>query len=76
MIGELECIVLDCPDPHALAVFYSGLLGGEVNRPDPRWGPGEDFATLHPPAAPPLCFQRVADHRPPRCPTRRRGGGC
>ncbi|WP_419995191.1 VOC family protein [Streptomyces boninensis] len=69
MIGELECIVLDCPDPRALAEFYGGLLGGEVNRPDPRWGLDDDFATLHPPAGGlPLCFQRAADYRPPRWP--------
>jgi hypothetical protein len=27
MIGRLAGVVLDCPDPHALAAFYSELLG-------------------------------------------------
>jgi catechol 2,3-dioxygenase-like lactoylglutathione lyase family enzyme len=27
MIGRLHHVVLDCPDPAALAAFYSGLLG-------------------------------------------------
>ncbi|WP_327678072.1 VOC family protein [Kitasatospora sp. NBC_00458] len=68
MIGRLQCIVLDCPDPAALARFYAGLLGGEVDRPDPRWSLGGDWSTLHTPGGPVLCFQRVADHRPPRWP--------
>ncbi|MFG2332972.1 VOC family protein [Streptomyces sp. NPDC048604] len=65
MIGSLQCVVLDCADVQELAVFYRGLLGGEVDRPDPRWSLGDDWATLHPAAGPVLAFQRVADHRPP-----------
>ena len=38
MIGRLEKTVLDCPDPAVLARFYAGVLGGEVDRPDGRWG--------------------------------------
>ena len=47
MIAELECVVLDCPHPRALAEFYQALLGGEVNKPDRRWGTSDSFATLH-----------------------------
>ncbi|WP_406864035.1 VOC family protein [Streptomyces sp. HUAS MG47] len=65
MIGSLQCVVLDCADVRELAVFYRGLLGGEVDRPDPRWSLDDDWSTLHPPAGPVLAFQRVADHRPP-----------
>ena len=36
MIGTLEVVVLDCPEPGALARFYQGVLGGEVDRPDRR----------------------------------------
>ncbi|MFJ9824124.1 VOC family protein [Streptomyces sp. NPDC101160] len=65
-IGTLQCVVLDCPDVLELAGFYQRLLGGEINRPDPRWAVGDAWATLHPAsgAAPVLAFQGVADHRP------------
>ncbi len=66
--AELQCVVLDCPDPHRLAGFYADLLGGEVDRPDPRWALGEGWATLHTPSGPVLAFQRVAEYEPPRWP--------
>ncbi|GAA0938722.1 VOC family protein [Nonomuraea longicatena] len=66
MIAELECVVLDCPDPHALAAFYRDVLGGTVDRPDPRWETADDWATLHTPDGRVLGFQRVTDHRPPQ----------
>ena len=47
MIGRLQCVVLDCPDASALARFYQALLGGAVNRADPRWAVDDDFSTLH-----------------------------
>ncbi|MCX5144031.1 VOC family protein [Streptomyces sp. NBC_00338] len=68
MIAELQCVVLDCPDPSRLAEFYRSLLGGDVNRADRRWALGDDWATLHTAAGPVLAFQRVAGHRPPRWP--------
>ncbi|WP_395295707.1 VOC family protein [Kitasatospora hibisci] len=68
MIGKLQCIVLDCPDPAALARFYAALLGGEVDRPDRRWSLHADWSTLHTEDGTVICFQRVADHRPPRWP--------
>ncbi|MFD9792790.1 VOC family protein [Streptomyces sp. NPDC059070] len=68
MIGELQCVVLDCSDVRQLALFYGELLGGEVNRPDRRWSVDDDWATLHTPSGAVLAFQRVADHRPPRWP--------
>jgi predicted enzyme related to lactoylglutathione lyase len=68
VIGELQCVVLDCPDPLALARFYQALVGGEVNRADPRWGLGATFATLHLGTGPVLTFQGVRDHRAPRWP--------
>ncbi|MGK5627519.1 VOC family protein [Streptomyces sp. URMC 123] len=66
MIGHLQCVVLDCPDALALARFYGALLGGEVNRPDPRWSLDDDWATLHTDSGQVLAFQRAAGHRPPR----------
>jgi catechol 2,3-dioxygenase-like lactoylglutathione lyase family enzyme len=68
MIAELECVVLDCPDPMELAGFYQSLLGGTVNQPDRRWTVERDWATLHTPSGPVLAFQRAADYRPPQWP--------
>ncbi|CAL9313775.1 MULTISPECIES: VOC family protein [unclassified Streptomyces] len=68
MTGRLQCVVLDCPDPLGLARFYEGVLGGEVNRPDPRWSLDDDWATLHLADGQVLAFQRAPDHRPPRWP--------
>ncbi|WP_053644999.1 MULTISPECIES: VOC family protein [unclassified Streptomyces] len=68
MIADLQCLVLDCPEPRALAEFYRALLGGEVDRPDRRWSLDEDWSTLHTPGGLVLCFQRVPDHRPPTWP--------
>lgn len=65
MIGTLQCSVLDCPDPAALARFYRGVLGGEVDRPDRRWSLDAQWSTLHVDPGPVLAFQGVADHRPP-----------
>lgn len=37
MIGTLYGIVLDCPEPMALAKFYQGVLGGEIVPDDEDW---------------------------------------
>ncbi|MER5736678.1 MULTISPECIES: VOC family protein [unclassified Streptomyces] len=68
MIAKLQCVVLDCPDVRELARFYRSLLGGAVDRPDPRWSLHDDWSTLHTDDGLVLAFQRVADHRPPRWP--------
>ncbi|MFE1958174.1 VOC family protein [Streptomyces sp. NPDC059479] len=68
MIAKLQCVVLDCADALELARFYGSLLGGVVNRPDPRWALGDGWATLHTDTGLVLAFQRVEDHRPPRWP--------
>src|SRR5512147_2104962 len=68
MIADLQCVVLDCPDPIQLAEFYQSLLGGAVNQPDRQWALGDDWATLHLPSGVVLCFQRVADYRAPQWP--------
>lgn len=68
MIGKLQCVVLDCPDAGALARFYQGLLGGDVNRTDPRWAVDDGYATLHTGGGLVVAFQRVMDHRAPRWP--------
>lgn len=62
MIGRLSTVVLDCPDPHALAHFYSEILGWPVTRVDGEWVDISDGGTGR------LSFQHAADHRPPRWP--------
>jgi catechol 2,3-dioxygenase-like lactoylglutathione lyase family enzyme len=37
MLGRLHHVVLDCPDPGALAAFYSALLGLPVTYRDDNW---------------------------------------
>jgi hypothetical protein len=29
-VGRFDTVVLDCPDPLALATFYAGLLGQDI----------------------------------------------
>lgn len=62
MIGRLHAVVIDCPEPVALAEFYRDLVGGEL-RPTL-----EGWALLACPGGLLLSFQAVADYRPPRWP--------
>lgn len=67
-IARVQSVVVDCPDPEALARFYAAVLGWEIvrNDEDGGWvtiadgGPGGGGT--------PLSFQRVPDHRPPDWP--------
>lgn len=68
MIAEMQCIVLDCPDPLRLAGFYGALLGGTVNQPDRRWAVDESWATVHTTDGAVYAFQRAADYQAPRWP--------
>jgi catechol 2,3-dioxygenase-like lactoylglutathione lyase family enzyme len=63
-VAQLSAVALDCPDPDALAAFYAGVLGTEVD-PDESEG---DWVQLRPVGGTALAFQRVADHRPPQWP--------
>ncbi len=67
MAAILQCIVLDCPEPAVLAQFYQALLGGEVDRPDPRWRVDADWSTLHVDNLV-FAFQRATEYRPPHWP--------
>lgn len=62
VIAKLQCIVVDCPDPGALAGFYAGILGGRVDDSDPEW------VTLTSPEGVRYAFQAAPDHKPPRWP--------
>jgi catechol 2,3-dioxygenase-like lactoylglutathione lyase family enzyme len=61
MIGRLSSVVLDCPDPQALARFYSELLGLPITRVDGDWVDISDGKTT-------LSFQDAPDHIAPRWP--------
>ncbi len=60
---ELTGIVLDSPDPRALAGFYGRLLGWTVRTNEPDW------VTLAPPTGGPgLSFQTESAYVPPTWP--------
>jgi len=63
MIGRLHHLVIDCPDPLALAAFYSGLLGQPITYRS------EDFVVVAADEATSgLAFQLAPDHQPPAWP--------
>jgi catechol 2,3-dioxygenase-like lactoylglutathione lyase family enzyme len=58
-IGRLHHVILDCPDPLALATFYSRLLGTPITYAD------DDFVVVSASdRASGLAFQRSPDQRP------------
>lgn len=81
MIGSLDVVVLDCPDPAALAAFYAEVLGmrivpdddGDDDGGDATDGDdGGDWVEIAPPGGDSvLAFQRVADYTPPEWPGQR-----
>jgi catechol-2,3-dioxygenase len=58
----MRSVVLDCPDPRALARFYAGIVGGEPAEEEPGW------VVLQVPGGPRLAFQLSPDHTPPEWP--------
>ncbi|ARP70557.1 VOC family protein [Streptomyces pluripotens] len=70
-LATLDAVVLDCPDPVALAGFYAGVLGGTVEKHQ-----GQDQAPegegawvdLRVPGGQTLAFQRAPGFVPPRWP--------
>ncbi len=58
MIGRLQSLVLDCPEPHTLVEFYSELLGL------PRLADAPDLAAIGTDQLPAITF-----HRPFTAPT-------
>ncbi|RSS79781.1 VOC family protein [Streptomyces sp. WAC06614] len=64
-IATLGAVVLDCPDPLALASFYAALLGGE-----PATGEdAPDWVDLTGHGGTPLAFQQAPGHVPPAWPS-------
>lgn len=62
-IARMRTVVIDCPDPGALAEFYRQLVGGEVTHADVDW------VVLEPEPGRRLAFQQADDHAPPTWPT-------
>lgn len=58
-------VVLDCPDPAALAGFYARLLAWA----EPETSDGEWVNLARPDGVEVIAFQRVADYRPPNWPS-------
>ena len=63
MIGRLHHVVIDCPDPRALAAFYSELLGLPITYDSDDW---VVIATNDTSSG--IAFQLAPDHIPPRWP--------
>ena len=63
MHGRLHHVVLDCPDPHALAEFYSGLLHQPIT-----YDSAEFVVVSADGTTSGLAFQRAPGHRPPTWP--------
>ncbi|MEH1102930.1 VOC family protein [Micromonospora sp. CPCC 205561] len=63
MIGKLRTVVIDCPDPRALAAFYSELLGLDVDADASDEGWAVIAGSGHR-----LAFQAAPDLRRPRWP--------
>lgn len=63
MIGRLHHFVLDCPDPLALATFYSRLLDEPITYVSDDW-----VVVSTSSQASGLAFQLAPDHRPPTWP--------
>lgn len=63
MRGRTHHLVLDCPDPRALALFYSALLGQPITYDS------DDFVVVAADSTTSgLAFQRAPNHRPPTWP--------
>jgi predicted enzyme related to lactoylglutathione lyase len=60
-IARFPSIVLDCPDPGALAAFYGALLDWKT---DVR----SDWAEIRADYGDCICFQRVESYTPPQWP--------
>jgi predicted enzyme related to lactoylglutathione lyase len=61
-IARYPSIVIDCPDPKALATFYAALLDWKADI-------SSDWADVRADYGQCLSFQQVADYAPPQWPT-------
>ena len=63
MIGRLHHVVIDCPDPKALAAFYSKLLGLAITYDSDDW-----VVVAVDDTSSGIAFQLAPDHKPPQWP--------
>jgi catechol 2,3-dioxygenase-like lactoylglutathione lyase family enzyme len=63
MIGRLHHVVIDCPDPLALAAFYAELLGLPIT-----WREHDFVVIARNSTTSGLAFQLAPDHQPPQWP--------
>ena len=66
-MARMRAVVLDCPDPRALAEFYRQLVGGQITYADDEWVNLQDGGKVL------LSFQRAPDYQPPVWPGGERG---
>ncbi|MEU8030006.1 VOC family protein [Streptomyces sp. NPDC049099] len=64
-LAKLGVVVLDCPDPHALAGFYAAVLGGTAEADSDDSG---EWVDLKVPGGPALAFQEAPGYVPPKWP--------
>ncbi|MEV0693517.1 VOC family protein [Streptomyces sp. NPDC050388] len=60
-VAKVGSVVLDCPDPRALAGFYAEVVGGTIVDEG-------DWVDLRVPGGSTLAFQAAPGHVPPRWP--------
>ena len=61
-LARLTAVVLDCPDPHKLALFYGEITGWQVEYDEREW------ATLNSGTGVRVCFQENLEYVPPAWP--------
>ncbi len=62
-IAKYSLVALDCPDPHALALFYGAITGWGIERES------EDWVRLKSDGGATIAFQLAPDHVPPVWPS-------
>ncbi len=61
-IATFGMVVLDTPEPRALAGFYLSILGGQIVRNE------DDWVSIRGGSGPEIAFQLAPDHVPPTWP--------
>jgi predicted enzyme related to lactoylglutathione lyase len=60
MVSFIRNVSFDCPDPYALAQFWSEVVGHPV---DPECAPGDAEVVIEPAGGPRLFFQAVPEEK-------------
>ncbi|MFF4547605.1 VOC family protein [Streptomyces sp. NPDC001435] len=61
-VARFRSVVVDCPDPVALAGFYAAVVGGTPRVEE------DDWVVLEAPGVPRLAFNRAPGYTPPEWP--------